>query len=95
MMPERIPPGRAAKICGISRKTLCSLAKAGKIPGAVEIVPRLWRFDEAMLRRWLRHKEGEACRTISTAAALSGGSVVRLEVGKYDAAYEQLLGRKR
>jgi predicted DNA-binding transcriptional regulator AlpA len=91
-MPERIRPGPAASIVGVSRKTLARLAAAGKIPGAAEIEPGMWRFDEAALRRWLRQKEGEACRTISTAAAKSGGFAPRCEDTKSVAAYERLLG---
>jgi predicted DNA-binding transcriptional regulator AlpA len=58
-MKERISPGKAADICGISRDTLIKLAKRGIVPGAVELVPRLWRFDERRLRHWIRLKEAE------------------------------------
>jgi predicted DNA-binding transcriptional regulator AlpA len=94
-MPERIPPGRAAAILGINRKTLSRLAKEGKIPGAVEIDERLWRFDEIELRAWIRRR-GAACAevTTSTNATGSGTRASRFADATSDAAYEQLLSRK-
>lgn len=78
--PERIPPGRAAQICGVSRKTLLRLAEAGKIPGAAPLEDgRLWRFDEAALRRWLRQREGSACPTTSIDYLKRGGSIYTLQ----------------
>jgi len=47
---ERISTGKAARICGVSRKTLLRLARSGKIPGAVELDKGLWRYDEIRLR---------------------------------------------
>lgn len=93
-MAERIPPGKAAAICGLSRKTLVKLAQKGKIPGAAELDEGLWRFDEAALRGWLRRREA-ACRETgeqtSTRGGKRGGLGSRFNGGKLDEAYEQAL----
>lgn len=97
MAVERIPPGRAAAICGLSRKTLVKLARDGKIPGAAELDEGLWRFDEAALRGWLRRREAlcqEKGGRTSTKGERPGGLGSRSSGGKLDAAYEQALGWK-
>lgn len=50
---ERISTGKAARICGLTKPTLLRLAKAGKVPGAVELTPKLWRFDVKRLTQWV------------------------------------------
>ena len=94
---ERISTGKAARICGISRKTLLRLARSGKVPGAVELDKGLWRYDEIRLRDWIRRREAE-CQWEAT-TSISGtapGTLACKSVGAtYDAAYEQLLGQRR
>ena len=98
MMPERISTGKAARICGVTSKTLLRLARDGKVPGAAELDEGLWRFDEARLRDWIRRREA-ACQgergTTSIRGAAHGTPEFRSVDGTLDAAYEQLLGQKR
>ena len=98
-MPERISTGKAARICGVTNKTLLRLAREGKVPGAAELDEGLWRFDEIRLRDWIRGKE-ELCehpaprRKISTRGATSGGRESRLPGVTSVEAYKRLLGLK-
>ena len=95
---ERISTGKAARICGVSRKTLLRLAREGKIPGAVELDAGLWRYDETRLRDWIRRREVAACQgqaTTSTRGTTRGMPECKSVGATYDAAYEQLLGPKR
>lgn len=97
-MAERISTGKAARICGVSSKTLLKLARGGKVPGAVELDEGLWRFDEARLHDWLRRREA-LCQqergTISISGTAHGTPEFRSVGETFDAAYEQLLARKR
>lgn len=93
---ERISTGKAARICGLTKPTMLRLAKAGKVPGAAELVPKLWRFDVAQLREWVREREA-SCRQKETTFSKGtefGGREFTLPVKTSAAAYEQLLGLK-
>jgi phage terminase Nu1 subunit (DNA packaging protein) len=96
----RISTGRAARLCGLSSKTLLKLARDGKVPGAAELVTGLWRFDAAKLRDWLRRQEAQCQRgieaaTISTRGAGLGTPEFRLADATSDEAYERLFAPKR
>ena len=96
---DRISTGKAARIVGVTSKTLLRLARDGKVPGAAELDEGLWRFDEARLRDWIREKEA-LCehpvprRKISTKGAMSGGRESRLPGVTSVEAYRRLLGLK-
>jgi hypothetical protein len=95
---ERISTGQAARICGLSSKTLLKLARDGKVPGAAELDEGLWRFDVSRLRDWLRRQETQCQKDhpkISTRGAKSGGAEYRLTDEISGAAYEQVLGQRR
>jgi hypothetical protein len=97
-MSERISTGKAARICGVSSKTLLKLARQGKVPGAVELVQGLWRFEKMRLRDWIRRREAMTCRDAeitSTRGTALGTPEFRSVGATYDAAYEQLLGPRR
>lgn len=91
---ERIAPRKAAAICGLSTKTLVKHARLGKIPGAAELLPGIWRFDEYVLRGWIRRREA-ACQgtegQTSTSAARHGGAASRSTARIVDEAYERAL----
>lgn len=93
---ERISTGRAARICGLSAKTVRKLAADGTIPGAA-VLGSVWRFDECRLRDWIRRREAEACRgrdaaTISLSRTESGTPESKFAVVTSDEAYERALG---
>ncbi len=96
---ERVSTGEAARICGLSSKTLLRLARDGKVPGAAELDKDLWRFDVARLRDWIRERE-EICahpaprRKISTNVAAFGGPESKFPGVTSAEAYRRLLGLK-
>ncbi len=65
MKPERIQAPAAAAITGLSLWNIQRMALRGEIPGAAKHGFR-WTFNESKLRRWIRHKEAEACRIVET-----------------------------
>ena len=97
---ERISTGAAARILGVSNKTLLRLARAGDVPGAVQFHERLWRFDEYLLRNWVKTREAECQKNagaekISINVAASGTPEFKSVGSSLDAAYERLFSRKR
>jgi hypothetical protein len=96
--PERISTGPAARIVGVTNKTLLRLARHGKVPGAVELDKGLWRFDERRLRNWVRRREAECqrneARKISFNATGYGTPEFRLADATSNEAYERLFSRK-
>jgi hypothetical protein len=96
--PERISTGPAARIVGVSNKTLLRLARRGKVPGAFELVEGEgpWRFDERRLRDWVRRREAKPLQegTISTRRTAHDRPVLRSEAN-IDVAYERLFEPKR
>jgi hypothetical protein len=95
-MKERIPPGKAADICGISRDTLIRLAKRGMVPGATRLTERLWRFDERRLRKWVREGEKTECQQpVFTRGTARGGAALELGSENIDEAYERALNSRR
>ena len=87
---ERIQAAAAVRITGLSRRAIQEMAARGEIPGAAKLGAR-WTFDEAKLRRWVKAREEEGCRGISTDAAKSGGRESRFAAATFAEAYEQLL----
>jgi predicted DNA-binding transcriptional regulator AlpA len=94
---ERISTGEAARICGVTRKTLLRLARSGKVPGAAELDDGLWRFDEARLRDWIRRREAACQRGVaetSIRGAKFGGRESKFPAVTSVEAYRRLLGLK-
>jgi hypothetical protein len=90
---ERIPASKAARICGVHRRTLYGWSNRGKVPGAAKLVGT-WTYDEAELRKWIADKEREACQTTSTNVGLRGGVGSKFVASTVDLAYEQLFAPK-
>ena len=92
MKPERIQSPEAAAITGLSLWNIQSMAIRGEIPGAAKLGNR-WTFDIGKLRRWITHKEGEACRVVETRRR-ADFDVRRAwsENARYEEAYERALG---
>ncbi len=62
-----------AEELGYTRRHICTLAAAGKIPSAYRLTDECeWRFDLARVRAWKRKREVKPCP--STRGATSGGS---------------------
>jgi excisionase family DNA binding protein len=94
-MPERIPPGKAAQIVGVSNYILLKYAKRGEVPGATKIAGRLWRFELRGLRDWVRRREAERQRANTSSARGTRRAAPALSSGAdIDAAYERLFARK-
>jgi hypothetical protein len=88
-MTERIRVSKASGILGVSVRALQDMAARGEVPSAAKI-GRVWTFNEAALRRFVRQKEGEAsCRKTFTAVAGSGGRESKSADTKYERAYTQ------
>jgi predicted DNA-binding transcriptional regulator AlpA len=90
---ERIPASKAARICGVHRRTLYGWSNRGKVPGAAKLVGT-WTYDEAELRRWIADKEREALQTTSINVGVRGGVGSRFKASTVDQAYEQALSRR-
>lgn len=93
-MTERIRAKIAADITGLSVRAVQAMAARGELPGAAKL-GKVWTFDEARLRAWVRQREAVACRPISTGATASGGRGFRFKGATIDAAYERLFSPKR
>lgn len=91
MKPERIQAPAAAAITGLSLWNIQRLAIRGEIPGAAKLGSR-WTFNEAKLRRWITHREAEACRRIDTSAVARGTGDFGYTGMSLDEAYERALG---
>jgi hypothetical protein len=81
LTPERIPASKAARICGVHRRTLYGWSNRGKVPGAAKLVGT-WTYDEKVLRKWIADKEREACQITFS----SGATRMRLEIDRCVAA---------
>lgn len=81
----------AARISGMSKRTLQHLAAAGRIPGATKPAGR-WLFDVARLEQWL-------AAAVPVKARDRVGHGARTRPAGWDddvtAKYEQVLGLKR
>lgn len=97
-MSGLLRPGAAAGICGLSTKTLAKLARDGKIPGAAELLPGLWRFDEYELRAWIRRGQAR-CQERASDTSTRGDASMRFgsrsTAKTLREAYEQALKPKR
>jgi predicted DNA-binding transcriptional regulator AlpA len=87
---ERIPASKAARICGVHRRTLYGWSNRGKVPGAAKLVGT-WTYDEAELRKWIAARERDACQTTSINAGIRGGDGSKFRASTVDLAYEQAL----
>src|SRR5438445_6443165 len=54
----RIQVAAAKLILGVAGRTVQKMAQNGELPGAA-LIGRLWTFDEAKLRQYVRNKERE------------------------------------
>lgn len=93
-MKERVRSSRASEITGLPVRTVQALAARGELPGAAKL-GKVWTFDEARLRAWVRQGEAKACRGISIGATASGGRACRFPAATIDAAYERLFSPKQ
>ena len=92
MKPERIQSPEAAAITGLSLWNIQSMAARGEIPGAGKL-GRRWTFDIGKLRRWITHKEGEACRAVETRRRADFDvRAAWSEKARLEEAYERALG---
>ena len=100
-MTERIRCDAAARILGVTVRSVQALAQRGEIPAAK--VGGVYTFDEHKLRAWLTRKEVEqcseseveTCRKGATGAADGSGSARRSTVGSTEKAYEQMMSQLR
>ena len=67
------------------------MSAKGLVPSAAKL-GSAWTYDESTIRRWVGHKESEACQTISTSETEFGMPALNAAGANYDEAYEQLLG---
>ncbi len=88
--PERCRIGPALGITGLGLRQMQAMSARGEIPGAAKL-GGTWTYDVRKLRQWVREKETETCRAISTNAATSGGRESKFEGATLDEAYERLL----
>lgn len=95
---ERITLSQAAAIAGVCTKTMRSYAKENIVPGAAHYGGRVWRFDEAKLRRWIAQREttggGQRWRR-STGAAANGGDVSNVKAKTSGSPLRQRLSQLR
>lgn len=92
-MSERVQTRAASDITGLKVRGIQAMASRGEIPGAAKL-GRVWTFNETELRRWIRRRESEVCRT-SIVARESGMPEYRLPAMTEDEAYEQAIGLKQ
>lgn len=84
-MSEYVTVDRIAEIIPYTTRQIISMANAGELPGALQLVKGgKWCFDERRARQWLKQRE-IACQKKSktyTYAEKSGGVRLSLAEGK-------------
>jgi excisionase family DNA binding protein len=96
--PERVRASEAASILGIEVRTVQALAARGELPGAAK-VGKLWTFDEAALRLWIRERsawpKNERHQSTPIGEAIRYGRDLPLQVANSVKASEQALRKLR
>ncbi len=87
---ERCRIDVALRITGLGQRQMQAMSARGEIPGAAKL-GGTWTYDIRKLRQWVKEKETETCRAISTGAGTSGGRESKYEGATLDEAYELLL----
>ncbi len=88
---ERVRARKVVEITSLSLRQVQEMSAKGLIPSAAKL-GSVWTFNERTIRRWVGHREREACRTISTSETGSGMPALNAAGVNYDEAYGQLLG---
>lgn len=91
MAPERVRIAEAQSITGKSKRSLQTMARQGKIPGAAKLGGE-WTFDLKRLRKWIRDSE---VKPTLVADDRRPYAVTRSPSPELARAYEQLLERRR
>jgi hypothetical protein len=91
--PERIRSRDAARITGLSLRTIQEMSARSEIPGAALLGSR-WTYDEAKLRRWIQARE-EAASVPFAMPSKSGSERPAFDSSATDRAYERLLGLRK
>jgi len=94
---ERIRAQDAAIILGVETRTVQALAARGDLPGACKI-GRLWTFDAATLRAWIRERStcpGQRRQNTPTGVETRSGRDLPLQAANSAKAYALTLQKLR
>lgn len=90
---ERVRTAEAARITGLSRRTLQEKAAAGLIPGARKVFGR-WTYDATILMKLGHEPCRKSSRKASIGAEKSSGRVSRSGASNIVKAYERVLSQR-
>ena len=89
-MAKRVQSREAARILGLSIRSVQGMAIRGEIPSAARIGAR-WTFDVERLQSWIKELEAENCRKFSFKPLSQDRAASRFVGPPSDEAYERAL----